>query len=143
MQHAEQCIGDLASAHIKRRPVDKDPNSRATYTKIKSWINECKTSHAKCQWSGRDEAASRLINVGLSGSTQEPHVVLTEGRVFKYLALSYCWGTKQPVVTKEKNLNDHLRSLPISMLPYTIRDAITITRRLGVEYLWVDALCIV
>lgn len=32
--------------------------------------------------------------------------------------------------------------IPLSGLPQTLRDAITITKRLGFRYLWIDALCI-
>jgi len=35
------------------------------------------------------------------------------------------------------------RSIPLPSLPKTIQDAIKVTRKLGVEYLWVDSICIV
>jgi hypothetical protein len=38
---------------------------------------------------------------------------------------------------------DHLRSMPILLLPETYRDAIDVTRSLGVRYIWIDALCII
>jgi hypothetical protein len=31
----------------------------------------------------------------------------------------------------------------MEMLPQTIQDAISVTHRLGIRYLWVDALCII
>jgi hypothetical protein len=34
-------------------------------------------------------------------------------------------------------------NLPVESLPKTIRDAINITQRLGMNYLWVDRLCII
>jgi hypothetical protein len=36
-----------------------------------------------------------------------------------------------------------LLNLPIESLPATFRDAITVTRLLGIRYLWIDALCII
>jgi hypothetical protein len=36
-----------------------------------------------------------------------------------------------------------MRKITFSVLPRTIQDAISVTRRLGVRFLWVDALCIV
>jgi hypothetical protein len=41
------------------------------------------------------------------------------------------------------NLQSNSKGLEYSSLPQSIQDGITTTRRLGVEYLWVDALCII
>lgn len=41
------------------------------------------------------------------------------------------------------NYEDFKRAIKFSEMPKTIQDAVTITRRLGIQYLWVDALCIV
>lgn len=122
--------------------MDDNPDSASTYAKIASWIDQCKT-HPKCQWSGRDVMAGRLICVGPSDGSREPYLIDSEDTPRKYVALSYCWGSTKPLVTTVENLNAHKRSIPMQMLPRTVRDAISITRRLGVEFLWVDALCIV
>ncbi|KAL8330197.1 hypothetical protein RB593_001280 [Gaeumannomyces tritici] len=34
------------------------------------------------------------------------------------------------------------RAMPLDELPPSFRNAITITRQLGIQYLWIDALCI-
>lgn len=60
-----------------------------------------------------------------------------------YAALSYCWGSlTQSIQLKEKTFSDLVNGLPVSDFPKTIIDAINITRKLGLKYLWVDALCI-
>jgi hypothetical protein len=35
------------------------------------------------------------------------------------------------------------QAIPLNLLPKTIQDAIKVTRMLGIEYLWVDSICIV
>jgi hypothetical protein len=39
-------------------------------------------------------------------------------------------------------LPDRLKEIPMVGVPQTFRDAIVITRELGLEYLWIDSLCI-
>ncbi|EPE34410.1 hypothetical protein GLAREA_10104 [Glarea lozoyensis ATCC 20868] len=45
--------------------------------------------------------------------------------------------------TTMKNYDDHLRRIRIRNLPRTYRDAISLTRRLGYRYVWIDSLCII
>jgi hypothetical protein len=61
-----------------------------------------------------------------------------------YAALSYCWGDdgKLGCCTKE-TLDQKRRGIPVDTLPRTIQDGILMTRKLGIQYLWVDRLCIV
>ena len=61
----------------------------------------------------------------------------------RYVALSYCWGQTQNFITTIANLASMKEKIPLDKLPQTIRDAIIITRALGIQYLWVDALCII
>jgi hypothetical protein len=63
----------------------------------------------------------------------------------RYIALSYCWGpqTLKPfATTTSANIKDRKLGIPLEQLPQTFQDAITITRGLGIRYLWIDALCI-
>jgi hypothetical protein len=60
----------------------------------------------------------------------------------KYIALSYCWGKEPTLATTQENLYLMQSGISMNSLPNTICDAVVITRKLGVRYLWVDALCI-
>lgn len=63
-----------------------------------------------------------------------------------YAALSYCWGGStalQALRTVSTNVEQRLRGFLLSELPETIRDAILVTRSLGIRYIWIDAFCIV
>lgn len=59
------------------------------------------------------------------------------------MALSHCWGKSHRVVTQKDNLEDHKRGIDITSLPLTFQQAILITQRLKLRYLWIDSLCIV
>lgn len=62
----------------------------------------------------------------------------------RYITLSHCWGgTLTPEhCTMTDNLAARKLGIAFDSLPCTFQDAITITRRLGIRYLWIDALCI-
>jgi hypothetical protein len=63
-----------------------------------------------------------------------------------YTVLSYCWGSipkLNPLRTLKSNINSFMESIAVSSLPKTIRDAIDVTRELGIRYLWVDSICII
>ncbi|KAF3809524.1 hypothetical protein GCG54_00012808, partial [Colletotrichum gloeosporioides] len=55
------------------------------------------------------------------------------GDYCNYVALSHCWGHHQPAKTTKATLD----------LPKTFQDAITVTRALGIDFIWVDSLCII
>lgn len=59
------------------------------------------------------------------------------------MALSYCWGTNPPLMTLKDNISVHMEEIKLEDMPLTIREAVVATRRLGAQYLWIDALCIV
>jgi len=69
-----------------------------------------------------------------------------EKRKFRYIALSHPWGDAKihdHFVTTVKNIEDYKAEIDIEKLPKTFRDAIEVTRQLGVQYIWIDSLCII
>ncbi|KAH7418960.1 heterokaryon incompatibility protein-domain-containing protein [Cadophora sp. MPI-SDFR-AT-0126] len=60
-----------------------------------------------------------------------------------YAALSYCWGGEQSLQTTTHNHARHQIGIDFDDLPPTLRDAVLTTHKLGLQYLWVDALCII
>ena len=64
----------------------------------------------------------------------------------RYIALSHCWGQLQEdetFCTYRSNIAALCESIDFDKLPKTFQDAVTVTRELGVQYLWVDSLCII
>lgn len=64
-----------------------------------------------------------------------------------YTALSYCWGRRRavpPVQTTQENLAGRRAHQPTDAdWPATYRRAFEITEALEIQYIWIDALCIV
>ncbi|KAL5321428.1 hypothetical protein ACEPPN_009386 [Leptodophora sp. 'Broadleaf-Isolate-01'] len=67
----------------------------------------------------------------------------------RYVALSYVWGRRKFFTTLGRNVKDleEPHSLEkaeyLDQIPLTVKDAIHVTREIGIRYLWVDSLCIV
>jgi len=71
---------------------------------------------------------------------------MTQDQPFKYIALSHRWGDKPAkghFTTTSENVGNRLEGIPLSTLPKMFRDAIKVTRKLGVRYLWIDSMCII
>lgn len=60
-----------------------------------------------------------------------------------YATLSHCWGKYEFVKLVEESVGSFMTEVPVEELTKTFRDAIKITRNLGLEYLWIDSLCII
>ncbi|RDW75474.1 hypothetical protein BP6252_06616 [Coleophoma cylindrospora] len=75
-------------------------------------------------------------------STEHEHVAYEP-----YVALSYVWGTRENYTTDISNIRAHQQQGSLetfsNKIPNVIRDAMSLVRRIGLRYLWVDSLCIV
>ena len=67
----------------------------------------------------------------------------TEQELAHYTTLSHCWGKKHIVTTTKATLEQRKLEVPWLLLSRTFQDAITITRELGIRYIWIDSLCII
>jgi hypothetical protein len=70
----------------------------------------------------------------------------TKDKRGKYIALSHCWGPpekSEKFCTYQCNFENRCVSIDIGTLPKTFRDAVKVTRELGVRFLWIDSLCII
>lgn len=96
---------------------------------------------------------TRVIDVG-DGHTARLVLIKKEnmGQGSHYVALSHCWGKVWGDLTKEQrdkwstttsNENRRTQGFLITELPQTFQDAISVTRELGQQYLWIDSLCII
>jgi hypothetical protein len=52
-------------------------------------------------------------------------------------------GHKASFIISSTNLEDRKNSIDFNELPQTFRDAISVSRSFGINYLWIDSLCII
>jgi hypothetical protein len=57
--------------------------------------------------------------------------------------LSHAWGKLDFIRLCKENFKDLQENVPERQLTKTFRDAIYVTRSLGLEYIWIDSLCII
>lgn len=88
---------------------------------------------------------TRVIDVGPPDGSKEPVLLETRGRKGYYAYLSWQWGAEIPEerLTTQESLQERVQSFPFDKLGQTHLEAIIITRRLGLRYLWIDALCVI
>lgn len=61
----------------------------------------------------------------------------------EYAALSHPWGSPPHFCTSPHNVKEYIHSIDVTRMPSTFRDAVTVTRELKLQYLWIDSICIV
>lgn len=121
--------------------------SESSIEMIRSWLNECERDHYQClrtaAWIHKQsKAPTRLLDVRLVKENWV-RLIETHGQAKEYAALSYCWGKKPPIlVTRTETYRRMLAGVPCRLLSKSVQDAITVAKKLGIRYLWVDALCI-
>lgn len=105
------------------------------------WIRDCTNYHDRCKSDLPRVLPTRVLDVSTRG-TNHVRLVEAHGTGF-YTALSHCWGKSEHLFTTTKaTLKQRLTGISLEELPRTFLDAVLITQRLGVQYLWIDALCI-
>ena len=109
----------------------------------KEWLHRCTSSHGEaCALDKQAPLPTRLIHVP-ADEDGLLKLCLTKGMTGQYVALSYCWGQGSAAFTTTKEtLEDRIAGFPVHVLPALLQDAVKIARGFGIEWIWIDALCI-
>ncbi|ERF77147.1 hypothetical protein EPUS_09387 [Endocarpon pusillum Z07020] len=124
---------------------------------LKKIVETCVNEHIECSQirSGQNPSIvpTRLIEVGATNPPQPARLIKPKnasdldapprsGKLSGYVTLSYCWGPIQDTDHRMFEDTEDAMMQSLTNLPKTIEEAISICQRMGVQYLWVDALCI-
>lgn len=132
----------LEGAGLKGQLVESDNASDLAFAKVRTWIDICNHQHDECPKNDSPELPTRVIDVGDSDSLAV-RLILTGGMHGRYTALSHCWGAVKTLTTTRATIDARKSGMQVSSMPRSFRDAVTVTRKLGIKYLWIDSLCIV
>ena len=116
---------------------------------IKTWIDNCKSLDQSCcsrpKYCDKQGHPFRLLFLG------DEHVpcprlvdVNTMDSEIEYVTLSHRWdsSTKATETTRE-NILIAYQSISLDVYPGHFKEAMSLTKRLGFKYMWIDSLCII
>jgi hypothetical protein len=112
-----------------------------TLERAASWLHEC-DRHPGCA-SASNFLPKRVVDVG--DGRQGDSVRLVEppsGTHERYAALSHCWGHSGLPMTTKANKTERMKAIGLDEMSRSFKDAIYVTRYLGIRYIWIDSLCI-
>jgi len=125
---------------------DTNTGSSASMSRIKTWLDICTSSHPSCSQSGSQPPPlpTRVIAVG-SRESSKCYLVSGDKKSGYYATLSHCWGDphNRPLLTTDQTLACRQQGIEDDTLPKTFRDAVQVCREIGIEYIWIDSLCII
>ncbi|KAH7386946.1 heterokaryon incompatibility protein-domain-containing protein [Phaeosphaeria sp. MPI-PUGE-AT-0046c] len=142
---ASDATGDLG---LSGSGASQDTLSEQALQHAERWLKNCCDSHATCS----DEKTmadmwypTRLLYID-SAKDERYRVRLIhtaqERPTGNYFTLSHTWGRLQFKQLTRDTILEFTRGIPLSDLPTTFYEAIFVTKRLGVQHLWIDSLCI-
>ncbi|KDR74282.1 hypothetical protein GALMADRAFT_574571 [Galerina marginata CBS 339.88] len=131
--------GNIAAQVIGTGDHFREEPSYVDYSKAKEWLESC-SDHENCAAIYETPLPTRVVDCS---NPMKPRLFETHRKIKgHYCALSYVWGGDQRQKTTTANIDTHIHEGFDTTLPQTIADAILATHNLGLQYLWVDALCI-
>ncbi|KAK3352943.1 heterokaryon incompatibility protein-domain-containing protein [Lasiosphaeria hispida] len=147
MKYGPQSISCLLEISEKpgQHAIDYDSSSGSLSTEdalplCKLWYQRCCSSHETCKSDSKQVVPTRLIC--LRGGNPR---ISTAGELHndsRYATLSHSWGGLEFPTLTSTTLPSFRERIPPEALPKTFGDAIRITQYLGLDYLWIDSLCI-
>ncbi|KIV99386.1 uncharacterized protein PV09_08931 [Verruconis gallopava] len=121
----------------------RNTGSLQSLQRVQRWLQNCVQNHKECS-RDRDTAVypPRLLCLKNSKIRLVRDTSSMIGT--PYAALSHSWGPNpQQLILTTDNQYELSDAIPENVLPQTFLDAIEVTRKLDLDYLWIDSLCII
>ncbi|EEU34768.1 uncharacterized protein NECHADRAFT_82410 [Fusarium vanettenii 77-13-4] len=128
--------------------ISGDTSSPEAFAKARYWLQHCVDDHKGCASNTNVRLPTRLVRIRRDPFTHLTTIKLieTNSSFGRYACLSHCWGPQGSsglLRTTSANYEAHLNAIPIQSLPRTFQHALITTRRLGLDLIWIDSLCII
>jgi Heterokaryon incompatibility protein (HET) len=108
------------------------------------WLEACKRDHEQCRAKDASFQPTRLLFLG-DEDQETIRLVEKESSSTSYAALSHRWSEEtQQVRLEHGNMARRKRDgISLRDFPPMMQDAISVLRRLGILYVWIDCMCII
>ncbi|KAG4280522.1 heterokaryon incompatibility protein [Fusarium proliferatum] len=126
--------------------ISGDTSSDAAFGWFRNQLESCVQNHRLCNEFNIAKLPPRVLDLGPPGTAgldTDIKLVSTLGLQDRYVCLGYCWGGTIDIRLLRNRYHGYLRRIPWDILPQGYQDAIELTRKLGIRYIWIDSLCIV
>lgn len=145
---------DEISAHAlkgikqQRMFLQDSTSPKSASKRILDWVTVCAGSHNLCnsyrREKGKYQMPTRLLDVSRMHSHGHVTVVKssTLDRDSQYITLSHRWGTNPTITLNDDTEASLTAGSSLDKFPTLFQDACQLVYKLGVSYLWIDALCI-
>ena len=135
-----EVVSSTEAGNGTRFPLLPESCSELEIRLCEQWLQLCDSCHLHTE-SYDAQLPTRVLDVG-SLESASVRLRITNGEAYgKYIALSHRWHKDTPTTTTE-NLHNRRHAIKVSSLPQIYQDAVRVTRKLGVQFLWIDSLCI-
>ena len=127
--------------------ISSTPGDAHMWSFLRKCLDNCIKGHEKCKVAQDPtfypQRLLRLSRDKFSGDTIQ--LILTQDHPpsSPYITLSHCWGTIFPFCTTRKNISRVMKYISLSELPRTFQDCVVAAHELGIQYIWIDSLCII
>jgi len=106
---------------------------------VAGWLSQ---NHSGCPQNINVSLSARLLDVQL-GESNFIRLVATSARTGTYAALSHCWGGDDWDTDHTTQHCESPSGHSVHRPAKNFQDAVSVTREIGLQYLWIDALCII
>ncbi|KAL5316961.1 hypothetical protein ACEPPN_016013 [Leptodophora sp. 'Broadleaf-Isolate-01'] len=138
--------GGPTEHYVQQRMASPQVATEEAFASARNWIKECFQTHSNCPKATNGVLPTRVLDLTMLSELLDMIQLkeTTQGETGQYVALSYCWGPDgQAKTLTHATIREFKNAIVVRELPQTLRDAILVTRKLGIRYLWIDALCII
>ena len=115
--------------------------SGESISQAKTWVDNCINNHPLCPGPETVQLPKRIIKIIDADNLQLQENEASAKAM--YSALSYVWGRVQTFATTLSTIESQKTGFLFADLPKTLQDAVSLTRQLGLEYIWIDSICII